>query len=107
MAGTGIQPERIMDLFSPMARGRAVPSLRAALLLALAGGLCACAGANIPGLSPPQTAVPEVDAAQFPTLGGPTPDRREPLTAEQQQKLQRDLERLARQQQAKQVPQAQ
>ena len=96
-----------MDLFFPMARGRAVPLLRAALFLAVAVGLSACAGSNIPGLSPPQTAVPEVDATQFPTLGGPTPDRRDPLTAEQQQKLQRDLERLARQQQAKQIPQAQ
>ncbi|MFG1192197.1 hypothetical protein [Xanthobacter flavus] len=96
-----------MDLFSPTARGRAVPTLRAALFLALAASLSACAGSGIPGLAPPQTSVPEVDATHFPTLGGPQPDRREPLTTEQQQKLQRDLERLARQQQAKQVPQAQ
>lgn len=96
-----------MDLFSPTARGRAVPTLRAALLLALAASLSACAGSGIPGLAPPQTSVPEVDATHFPTLGAPPAERRDPLTTEQQQKLQHDLERLARQQQAKQVPQAQ
>lgn len=96
-----------MDLFSSIARGCAVPLLRAALALAVAGSLAGCAGSNIPGLSPPQTSVPEVEPTKFPTLGGSQPDRREPLTAEQQQKLQGDLERVARQQQAKQVPQAQ
>ncbi len=96
-----------MDFFSPTARGRVVPTLRAALLLALGASLSACAGSNIPGLAPPQTSVPEVDATHFPTLGAPPAERRDPLTPEQQQKLQRDLERLARQQQAKQVQQAQ
>lgn len=90
-----------MDCCSRAARRRAVSPLRAAaagsLLLALAG----CAGSNIPGLAPPQTSVPEVDATTFPTLGAPPADRRDPLTAEQQQKLQRDLERVARQQQAR------
>lgn len=89
-----------MDGFFPMARRRALPTLRAAAATALLLGLAACAGSDIPGLAPPETSVPEVDHQSFPTLGAPPADRRDPLTAEQQQKLQRDLERLGRRQQA-------
>lgn len=71
----------------------------ALLVLALPG----CSSTEgLPGLSPPQTDTPVVASDQFPTIGAPpAPDRAPALTPQAQQKLQQDLERLARAQQAK------
>lgn len=71
----------------------------AAVLLAgvLPAGLAGCAGDEaLHGFTPPQTSVPEVAEGDFPTLGTRQEPGRTPLTPEAQQKLQRDLERLAR-----------
>lgn len=78
------------------------PLLRATLRATLAGALlstlAACAGSEgLPGLTPPQTHVQEVPANAFPTVGTTaSTSKRQPLTPEAQQKLQRDLENLAR-----------
>ncbi|MFG1374535.1 hypothetical protein V5F32_20355 [Xanthobacter oligotrophicus] len=79
-----------------LAGGRAL--LRATLAGALACALAACAGSEgLPGLTPPQTHVQEVPANAFPTIGTTASStKRPPLTPEGQQKLQRDLESLAR-----------
>lgn len=89
---------------TPLHRPRpaAVAGARALLRAAIAGvllcGLAACAGTEgLPGLAPPQTNVREVPDNTFPTIGTTAPSKRAPpLTPEAQQKLQRDLERLAR-----------
>lgn len=72
--------------------------LRATLAGALLCALAACAGTEgLPGLTPPQTNVREVPDNAFPTIGTTAPSKRPPpLTPEAQQKLQHDLERLAR-----------
>lgn len=76
------------------ARGRL--ALAGVLLAALAG----CAGHDpIASLAPPQTNVAAVPDDKFLSVGTTTaPDRREPLSTEQQQKLQKDLERVAKKQ---------
>lgn len=72
-------------------------ALRATLAGALACALAACAGSEgLPGLTPPHTNVREVPDNAFPTIGTTAPSKRAPLTPEAQQKLQHDLERLAR-----------
>ena len=73
----------------------------ALVLLALPG----CSSMEgLPGLSPPHTETPVVASDQFPTVGAPpAPNRAPALTPQAQQKLQSDLERLARTQQAKQA----
>ncbi|MCG5237450.1 hypothetical protein [Xanthobacter oligotrophicus] len=79
-----------------LAGGRAL--LRATLAGALVSALAACAGSEgLPGLTPPHTNVQEVPANAFPTIGTTASStKRPPLTPEGQQKLQRDLESLAR-----------
>ena len=71
---------------------------RAAIAGVLLCGLAACAGnEGLPGLTPPHTNVREVPDNAFPTVGTTAPSKRAPpLTPEAQQKLQSDLERLAR-----------
>ncbi|QRG05033.1 hypothetical protein EZH22_18100 [Xanthobacter dioxanivorans] len=72
---------------------------RAVLALAVLAGLSACAGSDpLAALAPPNPQVPEVAPDQFPPVGAPPSDRAAPLTPEGQQKLQKDLERAARQQ---------
>lgn len=66
----------------------------------LLGGLAGCAGSDpLASLAPPQTHVPDVAEGTFPSVGTTTaPNRREPLTTEGQQKLQKDLESAAKKQ---------
>ncbi|MFG1375899.1 hypothetical protein [Xanthobacter autotrophicus] len=82
----------------PAALAGAGALLRASLAGALLCALAACAGTEgLPGLTPPQTNVREVEDNTFPTIGTTAPSMRAPpLTPEAQQKLQHDLERLAR-----------
>lgn len=82
---------------------RAMPPVRHRLRVAGAAfALCllsACAGYDpLVGLNPPNPEVPPVATDQFPTVGAIPTDRRAPLTAEGQQKLQKDLEGAARRQ---------
>lgn len=75
---------------------------RAGIALALAAVAGCAGGESLPGITPPHTDVPAVAADQFPTVGTtPAPNRAPALTPQAQQKLQQDLERLARTQQAK------
>lgn len=84
---------------------RSIPVAGAAgvalVLLALTG----CSSTEgLPGLSPPHTETPVVASDQFPSVGAPpAPNRAPALTPQAQQKLQSDLERLARTQQARQA----
>lgn len=84
---------------APVLLLHATRSRRAAFAGLLLAGLSACAGEEpLAALAPPHPSVPEVPATSFPSVGTPTPDRTQPLTPEAQQKLQKDLERLSRQQ---------
>lgn len=95
MTGSSTPPRR--SRCRQIRHGGPVRALRGAVATALLAALSACAGAEgLPGLAPPQTSVQPVPENAFPTLGAPPVDRRDPLTPEAQQKLQSDLERLAR-----------
>lgn len=84
---------------APARNALARHALRALAAGLLVGGLAACAGSDpLAGLTPPNPQVPPVESDQFPTVGAPPSDRAAPLTPEGQQKLQKDLERAARQQ---------
>lgn len=80
------------------------PGRRLALATLLLAALSGCAGTEgVPGLNPPHPEVPAVPENAFITLGTNTdaPKRPPPLTAEQQRRLQHDLESAARQQKSK------
>lgn len=86
-------------LDGPARRGRPRKAVGAACVALLVAGLSGCAGEEpLAGLSPPHPNVPEVPDTNFPTVGTAASDRAPPLSPEAQQKLQKDLERLARDQ---------
>ncbi|MFS8038745.1 hypothetical protein ACI7BZ_17615 [Xanthobacter sp. AM11] len=84
---------------TPWAGGRRILSacVRAALAGLALATLSACAGDDpAAGLTPPNPSVPQVPDTAFPSVGAPAAERAPALTPEAQQKLQKDLERLAR-----------
>ncbi|MDI4664200.1 hypothetical protein K9U40_07620 [Xanthobacter autotrophicus] len=95
-AGPGPKPLH-RRITPPRAGGRGL--LRAASAGLLLCALAACASEEgLPGLTPPHTNVAPVADNTFPTIGTAAASKRPPLTPEAQQKLQRDLERLAKDQ---------